>query len=304
MKKRIFKIFGLVLLICGIAVFFYPNFSEWKVNKRTEEIISDFEDKYSSSEDDNSSSSDDNGNASELSILRKEMEEYNLRLLQEGQSLTDAWSYEQTPVNLDALGEDDTVGYIYIPAMDITLPLYIGASKENMAKGAAVMAETSMPLGGIGTNCVIAGHRGYRGAPFFREIEKLSEGDFVYVTNPWETLVYEVTEIAVIEPYDVSSVLIEEDRDMITLLTCHPYLSSGRYRYLVYCDRAGTVSQETISSSSEGSLRNTEGSSGIEDSSQTLIVAEKVVRYVAVVLIILIVVVVFIWIKKRKKKSD
>jgi sortase A len=59
----------------------------------------------------------------------------------------------------------------------------------------------------------------------------------VYVTTLWETLTYRVTEIRIIEPNDIDQILIQDGRDMLTLLTCHPYASGGRYRYVVYCER-------------------------------------------------------------------
>ena len=72
---------------------------------------------------------------------------------------------------------------------------------------------------------------------FFRHIELLEIGDEVMITNLWETLNYTVSEITVIEPNDIDKILIQPGRDMVTLLTCHPYGSGGRYRYVVYCER-------------------------------------------------------------------
>ena len=122
----------------------------------------------------------------------------------------------------------------------IELPLYIGASDEHLARGAAILGQTSIPIGETDTNSVIAGHRGYQGAPYFRDIEKLEMGDTISITNPWETLEYEVTGIDVISPFDTDAVLIQDGRDMMTLVTCHPYRSGGKYRYIVYCTRKGT----------------------------------------------------------------
>lgn len=94
-----------------------------------------------------------------------------------------------------------------------------------------------MPIGGTNTNCVLAGHRGWYGALFFRHIELLEIGDVVLITNLWETLRYTVSEIKVIEPDAIDEILIQPGRDLVTLLTCHPYGSGGRYRYVVYCER-------------------------------------------------------------------
>ena len=162
---------------------------------------------------------------------------YNKKIFDKGQvDFSDPWSCVRLPIHMDSLN-DDRFGYISIPTMDVKLPLYAGASTENMAKGAVILGQTSLPVGGENTNCVIAGHRGYHGAPFFREIEKLETGDKIYITNPWETLTYAVESIDIIGPYDSHKVMIQEGRDMVTLLTCHPYRSRGKQRYVVYCIR-------------------------------------------------------------------
>lgn len=169
------------------------------------------------------------------------IQNYNHNLFCTGQAdFTDAWAVEQAPEGFCGI-DDQIFGYIDIPVMGVTLPIYLGASPEHMAKGAVVLGETSIPVGGNSVNSVIAAHRGYRGMAYFRDIERLSEGDIISVTNPWETLYYRVESITIIDPYDNASVKIHEGRDMITLMTCHPYRSHGKYRYLVYCIRQHNV---------------------------------------------------------------
>ena len=128
------------------------------------------------------------------------------------------------------------IGYISIEAMGEQLPLYIGANEENMKQGAVVMGQTSMPIGGTGTNCVIAAHRGYRGIPMFQYIEVLKPGDKVEISNLWETLEYQVVKSIVISPDDIEAVKIVPGADMLTLITCHPYTKNYQ-RYVVYCTR-------------------------------------------------------------------
>ena len=70
---------------------------------------------------------------------------------------------------------------------------------------------------------VIAGHRGWRGADYFRHIDRLQAGDTVTLTNLWETLTYTVTDIQIIQPHEVEKIKIQPNRDLLTLLTCHPY---------------------------------------------------------------------------------
>ena len=117
------------------------------------------------------------------------------------------------------------------------MPVYLGASDDHLAVGAAVLGNTSAPIGGDNPNCVIAGHRGWRGADYFRHIDKLAVGDTVKLTNLWETLTYTVADIQIIQPYEANKIKIQPNRDLLTLLTCHPYASGGRQRYVVYCER-------------------------------------------------------------------
>ena len=108
---------------------------------------------------------------------------------------------------------------------------------------AAVLGNTSAPIGGDNTKCVIAGHRGWRGADYFRHIDKLAVGDTVRLTNLWETLTYTVADIQIIQPHQIERIKIQSNRDLLTLLTCHPYASGGRQRYVVYCEKLPTMSQ-------------------------------------------------------------
>lgn len=94
-----------------------------------------------------------------------------------------------------------------------------------------------IPIGGKNTNCIIAGHRGWGGASYFRYVDKLQPGDEVIITNLWETLQYRVAEIQIIQPNEVEQILIKPGQELVTLLTCHPYASGGRQRYLVICER-------------------------------------------------------------------
>ena len=168
------------------------------------------------------------------------LQEYNRQLYAEKQcNLTDLEACEEPAADLTTYGiEDEIIGVLEIPAMELTMPVYLGASDAHLAAGAAVLGNTSAPIGGDNTNCVIAGHRGWRGADYFRHIDKLAVGDTVRLTNLWETLTYTVADIQIIQPHQIERIKIQSNRDLLTLLTCHPYASGGRQRFVVYCERA------------------------------------------------------------------
>lgn len=167
------------------------------------------------------------------------MTAYNHQIYADGQStLSEVGAYQAALFTLTDYGlQDETFSVISIPKLNLEMPLYLGATDENMAKGAAVLSGTSVPVGGSNTNAVIAGHRGWGGAAYFRYITELSIGDEVVITNLWERLRYRVVGTKIIEPHEIENILIQPERDMVTLLTCHPYASGGKQRYLVYCQR-------------------------------------------------------------------
>lgn len=171
--------------------------------------------------------------------LREAMESYNARLFDEYQvDFNSPEAYEQVSFTLADYGLDSEVfGVLSIPALELEMPLYLGANRENLARGAAHLSQTSLPIGGENTNCVIAGHRGWQGGEYFLRLHKLQAGDTVEVTNLWETLTYQVREVTTIEPTDSDAVRIREDEDLLTLLTCEYSLSGTKYRYLVICER-------------------------------------------------------------------
>lgn len=188
--------------------------------------------------------------------LRAAMEAYNLAIYHNGQSdLVDAWSYQTDVFDLNAYGvESGIAGVISIPKINVELPLYLGASYTNLAKGFSQLSQTSMPIGGTGTNCVVACHRGWRGMAYMRDVELLAEGDSVFVQNLWETLEYRVKEAFIIKPHELENIYVQPDRDLFTIVTCHPY-RVGSHRYLLVCERyqpeETVISEETVLSNSE-----------------------------------------------------
>lgn len=288
-------------MIAGVAIFLYPDVATLLQDRNSEKYIEDFEEIYKT--DDQKDGDGEEEQERPFQDLYDAIVAYNENIYETGQKdFKDAWCYTQSPVNIDCL-ENELFGYIEVPSMDVKLPLYIGASEYNMARGATVMGQTSIPIGGINTNSVIAGHRGYAGAPFFRYIENVKLGDYIYITNPWETLTYQAVEISIINPYDSDKVKIREGKDMVTLLTCHPYASGGKYRYLVYCERVKDDSTNAASLpvnweelNQEPYVISDEGE-GV-GSSISFINAERNLRRVGAGVIL--VVIVFVIFKKRK----
>jgi len=164
--------------------------------------------------------------------------EYNRNLYETGQrDLVDPFSFEQVDFSLEEFGfSEEMIGYITIPRMDIELPIFLGANERNLRRGAAHLTQTSLPVGGASTNSAISAHRGMSSAAMFRDIERLQIGDEVLLSNFMGTLRYQVVEMRVIWPDEIDILAIQEGRDLITLITCHPYRQAIQ-RYVVFAER-------------------------------------------------------------------
>lgn len=243
--KKIVNLLAVIMLLSGFLILAKPYLREWHLKRENDRIIKEFAKKAENNSDagnalrersdDNRNTTNESKNTSMSDKLYENMQEYNIKIFQENQSgLCDAFSYTTSSFEFSEYGiTDDVAGYITIDKIGVTMALYIGSNKANMSKGATIMNQTSMPIGGENTNCVIAAHRS-RG--FLAEIEQLEPGDEIKITNLWQTLSYKVVKIIVIEPYDTDKIKIIPGQDIVTLLTCHPY-GKNTNRYVVYCAR-------------------------------------------------------------------
>ena len=218
------RIAVMFLLLAGVAVLIWPTFHRRQIHHDTVQAVEVFlaEEKEQP-----------------YAELYAAMEQYNIELYASGQAgITDSSVFAISAIDLTAYGiEDEIIGVLEIPAMDLKMPIYLGAGDEHLALGVAQLGGSSMPIGGENTNCVLAGHRGWNGADYLRYIDRLEIGDEVLLTNLWETLHYQVSAIEIIAPENIEAVRIKGGQELLTLLSCHPYASGGRQRYVVYCNR-------------------------------------------------------------------
>ena len=236
--KNIFIWLSLICVLIAAGILAYPRICNFYTQKVVyKELLDEFEKNVDNAPEDD----DGDGLPDELPYegLYKDMLAYNKNLYLSGQSdLKDPFSYQQSSFDLTAYGfENNVVGYIDLPTIDIRLPILLGATNKNMLYGAVHLSQTSLPIGGKNTNCVLAAHRGTinRGL-MFRNIHLLKPGDKIYITNFRETLTYEVSEIRIIAPDDVKEILIQKGRDLVTLLSCNP-LGQHYQRIAVFCER-------------------------------------------------------------------
>lgn len=299
--NKLLTAIALLLLLSGLAVIFYPNVSQYYYELQVKQTIVDYEDRLAAYTEARREAGD-----GEWDWLYELMVEYNEKLYENGQSeLVDAFSYQQVDFSLVRFGfDEEMIGYLSIPKMDTQLPIYLGANRGNLAKGAAHLTQTSLPVGGVNTNAVFAAHRGMGTAAMFRDIESLEIGDEVYITNFRETLIYKVVETAVISPSDIDTIVIQEGRDIVTLITCHPYRHNYQ-RYVVYCERAEDTAGEQSAANEQMTA------AGILDlfryyemsESQRDIFLERWLPVGIVCFILVIVIIILVFRQKRARKA-
>lgn len=225
-------VLGLALMLAGGALFIWPSYVAWQSQQEMTARI----DTALVRETDAGSYS---LRAKEGDPAYEYLSSYNRNVSNgTGGAINDPFGIGSNELELSEVGLGDAiVGSVTIPAMNVQLPVYLGASSAHMELGATVISGTSAPLGGVGSNCVLAGHRAsWYGVPMFRDIESVQVGDLVILETPWDVLVYRAAELKVISPYDVKSLSVQPGRDLVTLFTCHPY-GDNYQRYLVICER-------------------------------------------------------------------
>lgn len=167
----------------------------------------------------------------------KDARAYNKSLLNGGQdNMNTSSDVEEFALDARDYGySENMIGTIEIPRLDVKLGMYLGANYDSMDKGVAIFGMTSLPLGEGDENVAIAGHRGWRGTPVFRDIQLIQEKDPIYVTTPWRTLVYRVTGMEIVTPDDNTWCKLQKGKTMISLMTCHPY-GDNYQRYIVFAE--------------------------------------------------------------------
>lgn len=151
-------------------------------------------------------------------------------------SLVDNSHIEMEDVSASSLSSRSFYSIIRIPKINIELPIYLGASDANLMKGAAHITGTSLPVGGKGNHSVIAGHRGTLRHNMFLHINDLNAGDTFEVQTLDKIMTYRVTGSKVVLPNEVDTLSIQEDKDLVTLVTCLKYPMNYK-RLLVYGER-------------------------------------------------------------------
>ena len=236
--KKVIIILSTLLFLAGLAVLLYPMFRTTAFRQAEKEAIRRFEQYRETvpSPYEEDPSDEEAEEAMAFPELWAACVAYNQTLVTAQQMSFTAQAWEEPAICLADYGwEQDIFGYLTIPSADIEAPLYLGGSMANLNRGAAILGQTSLPIGGESTHCVIAGHRTWNAIlhPFVG-LEKVQADDLVCITNPWQTLTYRVETVEIIFPDDSEKIRIQLGRDLLSIFTCtYP----NTRRVLVTCER-------------------------------------------------------------------
>ena len=209
--RHLTTILLVAVFMIGIGLIGYPSFSDYWNSFHQSRAIMNYTETVA------------NMDQEKFDALIQEAEEYNAKLARTGINWT--MSEEQQKqydslLNFDGTGD---MGYINIPKINVELPIYHGTSDSVLQTSIGHLEETSLPVGGESTHTVLSGHRGLPSAKLFTDLDKLTEGDTFTLNILNQTLTYEVDQIRIVEPTDLSDLQIVEGQDLCTLVTCTPY---------------------------------------------------------------------------------
>lgn len=238
MKKR--KVITLILLgifLIGLAVLLYPSISSYWNSKTQSKAIDDYETQMNRLK------------PADYTAMFSAASEYNEKLASLSFPLSEYSKVTGYDDLLNAIG-NGIMGYIDIDKIQVKLPIYHGTDSSVLNTACGHIEGSSLPTGGTGTHCAISAHRGLPSAKLFTDLDRLEIGNTFRVTVLDRTLVYEIDQIKTVLPNDVSDLLIEEDKDLFTLVTCTPY-GVNTHRLLVRGHRIESEDTRTMQVVSE-----------------------------------------------------
>lgn len=280
MKKHLTTVIIILVALTGLSLLLYPTVSDLINSLSHRRAIYDY---VHDVEQLDSKQYDD--------ILNAAIE-YNKKLAERGVSTSlseEDEEYYNTLLDITGTG---IMGYIEIPTVNISLPIYHGTDESVLQAGVGHINWSSLPIGGESSHSILSAHRGLPSARLFTDINKLVQGDTFIIRVLNEVCVYEVDNIQTVKPEEVSSLGIEEGKDYCTLVTCTPY-GINTHRLLVRGHRIETPKDLDDFTSSYTVSR--------DDASNVSVI--KIIIIIDIPIAIIIAVVFAAHKRKRKKKQ-
>ena len=270
-KNKISTILLILIFLVGLSLLLYPAVSDyWNAFHQSRAIA-----EYTSQVDE-----------LDPEIYEKlwaDAERYNQTLLNKTDRFVMSDEEKAEYESLLNITDTGIMGYIEIPAIDCSLPIYHGTDESALQVAIGHLEGSSLPAGGKGTHCVLSGHRGLPSARLFTDIDKMTRGDTFILRVLNKTLTYEVDQILTVDPYDLSALEIDPDQDYCTLVTCTPY-GINTHRLLVRGHRVANRAEDSAAQADDRGL------------------IVRTVLYSAAMVLSVFAIVIVLLVKARKKK--
>ncbi|EPM6824827.1 class C sortase [Enterococcus hirae] len=220
-KRRYLDSFMTLLFITGIVIFMYPFVSDRINDYLDQQIIRKYQQQAQQQK------------TEELEKIQQEYLEKNRELAKSNSSPgSDPFAEEEPEKVTQSTIPKHTIGVLSIPKINVRLPIFDQTTSFFLEKGASLLAGTSYPVGGESTHAVLSSHRGLPKAKLFTDLDQLEKNDLFFIESQNGKLAYQVDQIKIIEPTALDDLMIEKGQDLVTLLTCTPYMVNS-HRLLV-----------------------------------------------------------------------
>ncbi len=233
MRQRLSTILLVLILLLGLGILIYPTFSDYWNTVHQSRAIASYSERVAQIEP------EDYTSQWEAAVA------YNAELT----TLPNRWllDEEQTKRYNDLLNiaGNGVMGYIEIPKIGVSLPLYHGTDESVLQTAIGHIEGSSLPTGGIGTHAVFSGHRGLPSAKLFTNLDQLENEDIFILRVMDEILTYEVDQVLIVLPYEMDALAIDPDKDYCTLVTCTPY-GINTHRLLVRGHRIDNIEESNV----------------------------------------------------------
>lgn len=222
-----------LILTSGVSMLLYPTIGDYWNSFRSSKAITSYSEQVSSL------------NVETYEKMLREAQGYNQWLLTREEKYKLSEEEKQRYDKILDVSETGIMGYVEIPSIDCSLPIYHGTEESVLQIAIGHLEWTSLPVGGEDTHCVISGHRGLKSAKLFTDIDRLVEGDVFMLRVLDEVLTYEVDQISIVLPNQTEELAVETGQDYCTLMTCTPY-GVNTHRLLVRGHRIENIDARTV----------------------------------------------------------
>lgn len=234
MKKKFSTVCVCIVFLIGLGLLLYPSISNWVNERNASRVVAGYQQAV------------DDMTEEDYTQYLEAAKKHNEKIAQAG-SLGAAVFMEKENMeeynNLLNLDGNGVMGIMRIPKLKVSLPIYHTTKDTVLQVGIGHYVGSSLPVGGLGTHCILSGHTGLPSAKLLTDVDQMEIDDQFYIDVLGDTLAYQVYNIQTVLPEEVDSLNVSPEKDDVTIVTCTPY-GINSHRLLVTGKRVPYVPEE------------------------------------------------------------